>query len=980
MLFPTRTSGSLRTAERHHHIEMLKLPRKIRPASLLRQVAYPLIALSWLSSVGSGDEPEVAIPRLQLQFFESKIRPVLVEHCYRCHGADALAKGQLKGGLRVDNREGLLRGGDSGPAIVPGKPADSPILEALRYETFEMPPDGKLSDQVIADFQAWIKSGAADPRDESTAISRPEQIDIEASRKHWAYRPLRTVLPPTAGRSGSGIDAFVDRKLASAHLQPNPPADRRTLIRRLYFDLHGLPPSPTEIECFLNDHSALAYQRLVDRLLASPEFGRRWGRHWLDIVRFAESVTLRGLVQHEAWRYRDYVVESFNGDLPYDQFLREQLAGDLMPADSLKAAQRMHVATTFLTLTNANLEDQDKEKLRMDVVDEQLRVIGTAFLALTIGCARCHDHKFDPIPTRDYYAMAGILRNTRTLKEGNVSSWLDLPLPMEKDEAERHANYQSQLAEVKKQLQRLKKQLGNSARQVKLADLPGVVVDDEMAEFQGEWKRSTSIKPFVASGYQHDQNRDRGKKTATFVAELAVGDYEVRLSYTSDTNRSSRVLVTIHDDAGEHVVHVNQRSKPAIDGMFVSLGIYRFSTNRTAKVVVSNTESDGHVIVDAIQFLRASNDKERGEVVEKNKQDLIEIKTRVSDLESQLKELEKTAPLRTLYMGVVEWPEIGDMPIHIRGNVHQHGPIVPRGFLQIGTYSTPPVIPETEGGRLQLAEWLVAESNPLTARVMANRVWNWLFGVGLVRSTENFGFSGESPSHFELLDYLAHSLIDRQWSVKSLIRQMVLSDAYRRSSTPTPLSLAKDPANRLLWRMSRRRLEAECIQDAILSASGQLDLAHGGPTIPTSLSADYGYRSQSRRRTIYWPVLRNSIPDLIVAFDGADPSLVVGSRNVSSVAPQALFLMNNPWVIEQSEFAAQELLKSSENSHTAAGRRILVQRLFQRILGRAASVEEQQTCVDFLTFPQITSDSERLDRWTRLVQSLFSTLDFRYRF
>ncbi len=947
-----------------------------------RQFAYLLVALLGTVCWARADEPKIVLAQPQVEFFESKIRPVLVEHCYRCHGAKALAKDQLKGGLRVDTRQGLLLGGDSGPAIVPGKPNDSPILEALRYETFEMPPDGKLPDNVISDFETWIKNGAADPRDQTSSAPRAGPIDFEAARKHWAFRPLRTDSISSIGGSVTGIDAYINRELAAAKLQANPPADRRTLVRRLYFDLHGLPPSPQEIERFLNDNSPRAYDRLVDRLLASPEFGRRWGRHWLDIVRFAESVTLRGLVQHEAWRYRDYVVESWNRDLPYNQFLKEQIAGDLMPSDSLKEKRRKHVATTFLTLTNANLEDQDKEKLRMDVVDEQLRVIGTAFLGLTIGCARCHDHKFDPIPTRDYYAMAGILRNTRTLEEGNVSSWLDLPLPLGPAEAERYADHESHVAEVKTQIQQLKKRVGSiTANAVKLTELKGVVIDDEMAQFQGAWKRSTHTPIYVDKGYQHDENSDRGKKTATFAADLSVGDYEVRLSYTSGTNRSSRVQITVYDAVGEHAVQINQRTKPPINQMFVSLGTYRFTADRAARIVVSNSDSDGHVIVDAVQFLPSTTASQSAKVAKKvTKQDSENQKKRVAELEARLKQLQESAPARPQYMGVVAWPEIGDMPIHVRGNIHHHGPIVPRGFLQIGTYAEPPVIPTGEGGRLQLAQWLVADSNPLPARVISNRVWHWLFGIGLARSTDNFGFSGAPPSHPELLDFLARSLIDQQWSLKSLIRQVVLSETYCRSSAPSVAAMTKDPQNRLLWRMSRRRLEAECIQDAILSAAGQLDRTHGGATIPPSLSADYGFRFQTRRRTIYWPLLRNSIPDLIVAFDGADPSMVVGVRNISSVAPQALFLMNNPWVIEQSELAAKELLKVTGDSDTNAGRRLLLQHLFQRTLGRVPTAAEETTCLEFLEFPSITSESEQLDCWTRLVQSLFSTLDFRYRY
>ena len=396
---------------------------RLRKLAFLLVLPFPVFA----HSAASATEPMFSAD--DVQFFEQKIRPVLVEHCYSCHSAEAASNDELQGGLLVDTRAGLLEGGDSGPAVLPGKPTDGMLLDALRYETFEMPPSGPLPKTVIADFEEWIRRGAADPRTGKSPSTIKRAIDIEAGREHWAYQPIPdVVVPPKTGDfAATPIDAFVQQRLKEAGIQPNPRADRRTLIRRLYFDLLGLPPKPQQIDEFIADQSSDAYEKLVDRLLSSPAFGQRWGRHWLDIARFAESVTLRGLVQHQAWRYRDYTIEAFNADLPYNEFLKQQIAGDLLPAETIAEQRRNAIATTFLTMTNANLEDQDKEKLRMDVVDEQLTVIGSAILGQTIGCARCHDHKFDPIPTRDYYAMAGILSNIRTLQTSNVSRWLDLP-------------------------------------------------------------------------------------------------------------------------------------------------------------------------------------------------------------------------------------------------------------------------------------------------------------------------------------------------------------------------------------------------------------------------------------------------------------------------------------------------------------------------------------------------------------------------
>ena len=360
---------------------------------------------------------------------------MLVKECYSCHSSQAK---KLKGGLRLDSRAAVLAGGDSGPAVVPGKPEESPLIEALKGDGgLAMPPKGKLPGAVIADFEHWIKAGAPDPRDGATSASR--SLRASTSRpvgRFWAYQRPRIYEPPVvAGADGSlgDIDRFLLAGLEAKGIAPAREADRATLARRVWFDLVGLPPSPGDIDAFVADPSPDAYEKLVDRLLASPGFGERWGRHWLDVARFGESLTLRGLVLKDAWRYRDYVIEAFNGDKPFDRFVREQVAGDLLPASGLVERRRGLVATSFLVLGNSNLEEQDKGQLVMDVVDEQLDTIGKAFLGQTIGCARCHDHKFDPIPTRDYYALAGILRNTKTLEHANVSKWLERPMPCPPD-------------------------------------------------------------------------------------------------------------------------------------------------------------------------------------------------------------------------------------------------------------------------------------------------------------------------------------------------------------------------------------------------------------------------------------------------------------------------------------------------------------------------------------------------------------------
>ncbi len=439
-----------------------------------------------------------------LEFFEKRIRPILVENCYECHSADAQANKKLRGGLYLDSRDGVRKGGDSGPAIVPGDPKNSLLLKALRQTgDVKMPPKGKLPEPLIAELEAWIALGAPDPR--TAAVAKQKGLSIEEGRRFWSFLPLKSPPVPSArdpkSAARNGIDRFILAKLEEKGMTLAPEAAPAVLIRRVSYDLIGLPPTPEEVDAFVKEYTAApqaAYEKLVDRLLASPHFGERWGRHWLDLARYADSLTLRGFIMKEAWRYRDYVIDSFNHDVPFDRFVREQVAGDLLPADSFEQRRRQMIASTFLTMGNTNLEEQDKKQLVMDVVDEQLDVISKAILAQTITCARCHDHKFDPIPTKDYYALAGILRNTRTLTHANVSMWLEMPLPADPEREKVLAKHDSQLDQLRKEIAGLKAVVAQNAPPPNptkptvhaVKDLPGIVVDDAQAKKVGFWKDS----------------------------------------------------------------------------------------------------------------------------------------------------------------------------------------------------------------------------------------------------------------------------------------------------------------------------------------------------------------------------------------------------------------------------------------------------------------------------------------------------------
>jgi hypothetical protein len=948
--------------------------------------------------------------RAGLELFEKRIRPVLVAECYQCHSAQAE---KLRGKLRLDSREAMLQGGASGtPAVVPGKVEESLIIAALRHDGIEMPPKKKLPQDVVADFERWIRLGAPMP-----AESKPGYAgDVsEAGRKHWAFQPLRRVPVPTVRNSQwcrNEVDCFLLAAMEAKGVQPLADADRYTLLRRLYFDLVGLPPTPEEIASFINDTDANAVEKVVDRLLASPHFGERWGRHWLDVVRYADSNGKdEDFTFYNAWRYRDYVIASFNRDKPYDQFVREQIAGDLLPARSPEERDEFLIATGFLVIGPKVLAERDKAKLRMDVVDEQLDTIGKAFLGLSLGCARCHDHKFDPITTREYYALAGIFTSTVTLEgiKGNnavISGWVERPLGIEGEK-----RLQEYLA-FNKKLEPLRQQLSKAEAELKAAEtktgmrlvagLPGIVVDDTQAQKVGEWKSSTYAQPYVGQGYVHDDRSGKGQKRIIYTPKLPkAGEYEVLISYTTGDSRDTKVPVIIRHSRGETVVHVNQRQKPSVDGLFQRLGTFHFEAGTSGSVTISNAGTTGHVIADAVLFRPAgelAKDPAMQEMLsgvpEAIAQQIRATRQRISELKQQIGQLEAQRPPQPdMCMAVREAAKPENCRIHIRGS-HQHlGPEVPRGFPKILTRDTPPTIPPDQSGRLQLAEWLTTHASPLLARVMVNRVWQHLFGEGLVASVDNFGTTGEKPTHPELLDYLADDFIRHGWSVKRLIRQLVLSRAYQLSSRmPQPIppqvkhNLAVDAENSLLWRANRKRLEAEVLRDAILYFSGQLDLTMGGSTVTEFSEWAVGPNARSkpdlekiRRRSVYFPLIRNDLPPLFQVFDFANADVTTGRRDITNVPPQALFMLNSPFVLQHAQLGAKRLLQESKSDPER------IQLAYLKLLGRPPADQEIRESLQFLKeyakelAPHLKGGQDpELEAWTAFCQALIGCTEFRY--
>ncbi len=672
-----------------------------------------------------------------------------------------------------------------------------------------------------------------------------------------------------------------------------------------------------------------------------------------------------------------------------------------MPADTAAERRRQLTATAFLSLGPTNYEEQDKGLLRMDIIDEQLETIGRSFMGMTIGCARCHDHKFDPVTARDYYALAGIFRSTQTLKNytDNVARWIDHPLPLDPAEEEPMREKETQLAALQsgltaitakiKQLQPKADPLADD-KPITPETLPGIVLDDSQAELVGPWVASTHFSSYIGAGYVHDDNTAKGTCTATFIPAIPkTGRYEVRVAFTSTPARDKQVPIHILHADGEEDLFIDQSVTPPIDGRFVSLGTYRFEKDGAGFILVSNEGTRKVVTLDAVWLLdeevRASEEKNRAE---RASPALAEALAEQRRMEKEIKRLKITGPIRPETMSVREDEKPEDCPIHIRGNIRNLGPKVPRGFIQAAQVPDTPAIPADQSGRLQFAQWITHPQNPLTSRVLVNRVWMHLFGEGLVRSVDNFGATGDLPTHPLLLDHLAHDFMADGWSLKKLIRRLVLTRAYQLASLPArdtnwQACHAADPENKLLWRAHRRRLDAHALRDAMLVLSGRLDPAFLGPNVHadsvdansgSAQNLEYDYVFTDTRRSLYAPAFRNKRLEIFEAFDYADINGPIGQRTRSTIAPQALYFLNHPFVIEQAQAAAERVL--ADPPHTTPEARLT--HLWLATLGRHPTPAELQRAADF-TSPSASDTPERLTKnHAHLIQILFASADFRF--
>ncbi|MGV3484175.1 MAG: DUF1553 domain-containing protein, partial [Planctomycetaceae bacterium] len=908
----------------------------------------------------------------RLDHFESKIRPVLVKHCLECHGDDPE---DLGGGLSLLSSAAILAGGDTGAAVVPGKPAHSPLLQAMRYEgEVKMPPEGRLPDQVIEDFSQWIEDGAVDPRADSApppkmVMAGPDPVE------HWAFQPLSPPQHPVvSGQSTGLIDSWIDERLNRNHLRRSEPASPMTLLRRLHYDLTGLPPSAEMLRQHANHLAEVDYRRLVDKLLASDDFGRHWGRHWLDVARYADSNGSDfNATFHHAWRYRDYVIDSFAADKPYDRFVAEQIAGDLMFAttDQERAAQL--IATGFLMLGPKMLSERDKAKLQMDVVDDQIDTIGRAMMGLTLGCARCHDHKFDPIPTTDYYALAGIFRSTDVLQgeiQKYVSDWIEVELPTDT----LHVSKVRQFEQSEKQLAA---KLKNAEARLKAAELrqqqsdSSIVVDDADAQHSGPWVESQYSRLFIGSGYRHDDNRNKGQSEITFKARLKPGRYRVSAAYSAAANRSRRTKVEFVCTTQPRTIELDQ-TKPPREAPWEPIGELTCEREEEVSVIIRNAATDGYVIADAIRFELADDkdllagDKVDPEAARRVADSLAPIQQEIDSIKKELAALRaaKPEPL-PMAMAVRDAKQIGDTFVCVRGEVGLRGDTVTRGFLRVcqpesGAAAATATMPEDQSGRLQLAQWICDPDHPLTSRVIVNRVWMHLMGEGLVRTVDNFGTLGDRPSHPELLDALAVEFLRDGWSIKKLIRRIVTSETYRQSTQYNEQAMQIDAENRLLWRMNRKRIPAEALRDTLLTAAGELDptpsiapVSHFGTLVSANVANPETVKTgESFRRGVYLPVVRGQVNEWLAIFDFADPDLLVGKRERTNVPSQSLAMMNHPWVQSRARSIARELLLESADAAQ------VVEAAYLELFGRLPTQSESRSMVDFLRTPQESSVSE----------------------
>ncbi|MFO0924184.1 MAG: DUF1549 domain-containing protein [Pirellulales bacterium] len=1114
-----------------------------------------VIQLGWWSVAISQEAQKEVVDDT---FFELKIRPLLWARCVECHNDE-----NRESGLSLTSRDAMLRGGKLGPSLVPGKPKESLLISALQHDAFlKMPPKDKLATSQLALFTQWVANGAPWPTTEpSSNVAPTDSIAggdakvstfTEKQRNFWAYQPIRDVAVPAEPLSSwwnTSIDAFVEQTWREKGISVPSPASKHELIRRVTLDLIGLPPTWEEVDEFLHDESPDAYWRVVDRLLASPRYGEKWGRHWLDVARYADSNGLdENIAYANAYRYRDYVIQSWNRDKPYDRFVQEQIAGDLLPEDPTNADHNWErlVATGFLSIGAKMLAEDDPVKMQMDIIDEQMSTLCQAFMGLTMGCARCHDHKFDPFTAEDYYGMAGIFKSSKTMENHKVvARWFERPVATQRDvervqEIEQHIRDEnSKLDEIRKEYHKqLDHELRSDGWKVLNALWHQKSIDDawlkeprsglpksdapyriengygllEAEHFHrgnaipDHQQYGTGIGVIISRGaskveYDLDVDREgiygieirfaaadkrpillgladrepqfsildeatgswlpehqrwvlacylplqRGRNTLVLSSEqviphldkIAIASIEpgARIDESIDSNRSLIVHAQSLGISPEYVALVRElglqateaKTKPETWGSIAHwlmqwqrstlaerqkiaetirkeseswnepgpLQLFRKTlAERAAQLGFDDVAMQDKLVSNLLLEQTPVGDGNHGTTKQSMVQGIAKITLGRWYRESQWKQaashyeairkLQREKPNFPMAMGVTE-DKAEELKVHLRGSHLVLGKVVPRKVPTILTrWHSAPEMPKNASGRLEFAQWMTDDQHPLTSRVMANRLWHWHFGKGLVPTVDNFGLLGLPPSHPELLDHLANTLKDHDWSLKWMHQTILQSYAYQMSSRHSEVYANLDPENQWLWKFRKRRLTAEETRDSIMSVCEGLDHKMFGSLMKvenhkyvnstgTAGTLDYN----NLRRSIYLPVIRSGVFDVLQTLDFPDPAMSSGERQTSTVAPQALLLMNSDLVQEQTQKIAAQAMQAEQNLEAR------IEWVYRRILQRLPMEKERMAIRQFLgDLPEKsessadTSNEALVQRWQSLCRVLISSNEFHY--